>query len=198
MPLAYFGGVYPQFIHNLPTKIKKKYLQKKERSYSGAFMGRYEHLAKFWFKKGHSGNPAGPKPDRIREACKELLAMNGAKFIAPLTANEVRSFCQMLLSLPTCLIEELDSNPKTPGGVRSLARGLLRDMQQGKTSTVLTLMDRAFGPINRKTEVTLRNRYDPDDGKSTEELQSNLLRMAKLIVESGFEETPKPDNENRG
>lgn len=150
-------------------------------------MGRYEHLAKFWFKKGHSGNPTGPKPDRIREACKELLAMNGAKFIAPLTANEIRSFCQMLFSLPTCLVEDLEANPKTPSGVRSLVRGMLRDMQQGKINTVLSLMDRAFGPINRKTEVTLKNQYEPDDGKSEEELRNNLLRMAKLVVDGGLD-----------
>ena len=159
--------------------------------------GRCEHLAKFWFKKGHSGNPAGPKPDRIRAACKELLAMNGAKFISPLTANEIRSFCQMLLSLPTCLAEDLDANPKTPGGVRSLVRGMLRDMQQGKITTVLTLMDRAFGPINRKTEVTLLSQYEPDAGKSEEELKNNLQRMAKLIVDGGLDgaSKPKPNNE---
>lgn len=148
-------------------------------------MGRYEHLAKFWFKKGHSGNPAGPKPDRIRAACKELLAMNGGKFISPLTAHEIRSFCQMLLSLPTELAQELEANPKTPGGVKALIRGLFRDMQQGKINTVLALMDRAFGPMNKKAEITLLNGYDPDYGKSEEELKADLLRMAKTIIESG-------------
>lgn len=134
-------------------------------------------LAKFVFQKGRSGNPAGRRRDRTAEALRELLGVKGR--LEPVTAVEVGRFCALLFSLSTEAVQSLAVNPKTPLGLRSLVEGMLADLAHGKIYTVKELMDRAYGPADAKRELTVRQAYDPDAGRSPEELLANLERMVE-------------------
>lgn len=137
-------------------------------------MSNAANIRPFAFRKGQSGNPAGRKKSRVRELFAELLGFKGGAH--GLTKWEFDDMASLTLSLNTEQMAAVERSPLCPVGLRVYLRGIMRDMKEGRVGVAECLANRVFGTATSKAEVAVSG-YDPDAGRSKEELAAHLRRF---------------------
>lgn len=95
------------------------------------------------WKKGKSGNPAGPMPGVIaKKELKEWTQQSVATAYKNLMNLEIPDLRQIADSLTTPVLEVI------------IARALLRDRMEGTTDNTERILDRAIGKVPQRTEMT--------------------------------------------
>ena len=96
------------------------------------------------FKKGQSGNPAGPPKRSVRAILEEMKSAGHE----PVKAVDVTASIEYLLSLDKDQLSEIAKDPKRPIILQITAREIL-DGKKG-FNAVQTLLDRAHGKATQK------------------------------------------------
>lgn len=107
------------------------------------------------WKPGESGNPNGRPKSRVKDTLVQSLKLAKKKDIkAYLSAVEVKEWEEYLLSASSEDLVILGQNPQIPIYVRTIARALMIDLKNGKTTTLDKLRDRVVGKEVQKLELT--------------------------------------------
>lgn len=107
------------------------------------------------FKPGQSGNPKGRPKNRVPDMLVTALNLKSKKQIqAGLTKEEVEMWEEFLMTAPTDTIALLAQDATIPVYARALARSIILEIKNGKTTTLDKIRDRRFGKQAEKLELT--------------------------------------------
>lgn len=107
------------------------------------------------FKPGQSGNPKGRPKNRVPDMLVTALNLKSKKQIqAGLTKEEVEMWEEFIMTAPTDTIALLAQDATIPVYARALARSIILEIKNGKTTTLDKIRDRRFGKQAEKLELT--------------------------------------------
>ena len=102
------------------------------------------------WERGKSGNPSG----RPRSVLKRLEDQVGVSFNISLSKDDKYQILESLLEMSYADLGKIATDPECPVFIMSIAKGIERDIKNGKTYTVSELFDRFFGRAKQTQEVT--------------------------------------------
>lgn len=125
--------------------------------------------------KGHSGNPKGKPKNRVKELLKRILPKGKLKKIEALTVEEINTIESTILAMELSDLRLLAEADETPSYAKSLALAAIIDMKNGRTNTVDRLVDRIYGAVQQRLDVTSEGK--PIGRLMTREEQVEYLRQ---------------------
>lgn len=118
------------------------------------FMANKQTLNPPW-QPGQSGNPNGrPKNRVINEWLPKCLGKKKARAASPMRQEEIDAWEQRLLVTPITDVEQIADWEQCPAYAKSLARSILCDHRNGRTTTIDKLRERQYGKPIQKIELT--------------------------------------------
>ena len=119
--------------------------------------GTPQNLRAPW-KPGQSGNPKGKPKNRVPQQMVDVLMLKSRKELTQsLTREEVDEWEQRILSCSRDELQIIAQNASLPIYASSLARAIILDFKNGKTTTLDKLRDRVYGKAPERMELTGAN-----------------------------------------
>lgn len=127
---------------------------------------------------GHSGNPKGRPKNRVKDTLVEALKLGKRRELkASMTPDEVKGYEEYLIGASSDDLTVLAQDASIPIYVRALARAIIIDLKNGKTTTIDKLRDRIVGKETQKVELTGRDGSDLIPARRlSEEEAAQLMR----------------------
>lgn len=114
-----------------------------------------ENITPHQFKPGQSGNPKGRPKSRVPEQLVKIFGSKArAKKFYSLSATEINEWEAAILSFNANDLKLLAKWDEAPAYPKGLAIAVLRDMSNGKTTTLDKLRERQYGKPTQRMELT--------------------------------------------
>ncbi len=114
-----------------------------------------ENIRPHQFKPGQSGNPKGRPKSRVPEQLVKIFGSKArAKKFYSLSAVEINEWEAAILTFSANDLKLLAKWEDAPAYPKGLAIAVLRDMSNGKTTTLDKLRERQYGKPTQRMEVT--------------------------------------------
>lgn len=114
-----------------------------------------ENITPHQFKPGQSGNPKGRPKSRVPEQLVRIFGSKAkAKKFYSLSAVEINEWEAAILSFTFADLQLLVKWEEAPIYPKGLARAILSDMKNGKTTTLDKLRERQYGKPTQRMELT--------------------------------------------
>lgn len=114
-----------------------------------------ENIRPHQFKPGQSGNPKGRPKSRVPEQLVKIFGSKArAKKFYSLSAVEIDEWEAAILTFSVSDLKLLAKWEDAPAYPKGLAIAVLRDMSNGKTTTIDKLRERQYGKPTQRMELT--------------------------------------------
>ncbi len=136
-----------------------------------------ENIRPHQFKPGQSGNPKGRPKSRVPEQLVKIFGSKArAKKFYSLSAVEINEWEAAILTFSANDLKLLAKWEDAPAYPKGLAIAVLRDMSNGKTTTLDKLRERQYGKPTQRMEVTGKDGGDLIPARTlTKEEAADLL-----------------------
>lgn len=106
--------------------------------------------------------------------------------------DEFRDVMLMVMQMTKSELEALTKDEDTPAWVVNIARAIYKDTGKGRIDALRELMDRAFGKVPQRNEVSLSAAPEDVSGIPTEALlkMHEIAQMARQGVDGGTDARP--------
>ena len=130
------------------------------------------------WQKGQSGNPKGRPKNRVKDTLVQALKLESKKELkANLTTDEVKGYEEYIIGASSDELTILAQDNSIPIYLRAMARAIVIDMKNGKTTTLDHLRDRIVGKETQRVELTGADGADLIPAQRlTEEQAAKLLK----------------------
>lgn len=137
-----------------------------------------ENIRPHQFKPGQSGNPKGRPKSRVPEQLVKIFGSKArAKKFYSLSAVEINEWEAAILTFSANDLKLLAKWEDAPAYPKGLAIAVLRDMSNGKTTTLDKLRERQYGKPTQRMEVTGKDGGDLIPARTlTKEEAADLLK----------------------